>query len=159
MKKICLGLVFVLCAFIVFGQQTKLVVPPFENRNSGLDTAAMENLQDFLINAFINTGRFQVPDRNALNLLAQEQRFQLSDWADDRRSAEMGKVLNADYIVRGIVMNDGAVSMLMARVLDVNTANGLAAGEIEFRNLREARSKMDDLVSDILQRIGNAPPA
>jgi TolB-like protein len=131
----------------------KLVVTPFENRGAQLDTAALNNLQDYLINAFINTGRFQLPDRNALALLAQEQKFQLSDWADDSKSAQMGRVLNADYIVRVIVMHDGEYNLLTARILDVNTANGLSAAEMEFITQREARGKMDEFVGKILQRI------
>jgi TolB-like protein len=132
----------------------KLVVTPFENRGAQLDAAALNNLQDYLINAFINTGRFQVPDRNALALLAQEQSFQLSDWADDSKSAQMGRVLNADYIVRVIVMHDGEYNLLTARILDVNTANGLSAAEMEFITQREARGKMEGFVNGILQRIG-----
>jgi TolB-like protein len=147
----------------VHGQQGKLVVTPFENRGAKLDTAALNNLQDYLINAFINTGRFQVPDRNALALLAQEQKFQLSDWADDSKSAQMGKVLNADYIVRVIAMHDGEYNLLTARILDVNTANGLSAAEMEFITQREARGKMEGFVTGILTRIGGgsrpAPPA
>jgi TolB-like protein len=135
-------------------QQAKLVVTPFENRGTKLDAVALNNLQDFLINAFINTGRFQVPDRNALELLAKEQKFQLSDWADDAKSAQMGKVLNANYIVRVIVMYDGEVNLMTARILDVNTANGLSAAEMEFTTQRDARGKMADFVSKILERIG-----
>jgi curli biogenesis system outer membrane secretion channel CsgG len=66
------------------------VVPPFESRRSALDSVALENLQDSLINALINTGRFQAPDRNALALLAQEHRFQMSDWSDDRKTRLRG---------------------------------------------------------------------
>jgi formylglycine-generating enzyme required for sulfatase activity/TolB-like protein len=143
-----------LCAACAFGQQAKLVVTPFENRGAKLDTAALNNLQDYLINAFIKTRRFQVPDRNALELLAKEQKFQLSDWADDSKSAQMGKVLNADYIVRVIIMHDGEYNLLAARVLDVNTANGLSAAEMEFITQREARGKMDNFAGEILQGIG-----
>jgi TolB-like protein len=153
MKKIIVAALLALCAAAAFGQQAKLVVTPFENQGAKLDTVALNNLQDYLINAFINTGRFQVPDRNALTLLAQEQKFQLSDWADDAKSAQMGKVLNADYIVRVIAMHDGEYNLLTARLLDVNTANGLAAAEMEFLTQREARGKMEELVGRILMRI------
>ena len=114
-----------------------------------------------MINAFINTGRFQVPDRNALALFEKENQFQLSDWADEKKSAEMGKVLNADYIVQVIIMHDGEVNLLMARILDVKTASGLSAEVMEFTDQRDARGKMDDFVGKILQRIGggqNPPP-
>jgi formylglycine-generating enzyme required for sulfatase activity len=155
MKKLLIIATLALLGMAAFGQQAqrKLLVTPFENRGAQLDTAALDNLQDYLINAFINTGRFQVPDRNALALLAAEQKFQLSDWADDAKSAQMGKVLTADYIVRVIVMHDGEYNLLTARILDVNTTNGLAAAEMEFITQREARGKMDDFVSGILTRI------
>jgi formylglycine-generating enzyme required for sulfatase activity len=156
MKKLLIIATLALLGMVAHGQQaqSKLVVTPFENRGAQLDAAALNNLQDYLINAFINTGRFQVPDRNALALLAQEQKFQLSDWADDTKSAQMGKVLNADYIVRVIVMHDGEYNLLTARILDVNTANGLSAAEMEFITQREARGKMEDFVTGILTRIG-----
>ena len=105
MKKLALIAMLALHGMAAFGQQPKLVVPPFENRGARQDAAVLNNLQDYMINAFINTGRFQVPDRNALALLEKENQFQLSDWADEKKSAEMGKVLNADYIVRVIIMH------------------------------------------------------
>ena len=156
MKQILIIAALALCGAAVFGQQAqpRLVVPPFENRGTNLSVVELENAQDFLINSFINTGRFQVPDRNALALLAEENKFQVSDWADEKKSAEMGKVLNADYIARVIVMHDGEVNLLMARILDVNTASGLSAEAMEFINQRDARGKMEDFVSGILQRIG-----
>jgi formylglycine-generating enzyme required for sulfatase activity len=159
MKRFMVTALLALCGMAAFGQQAKLVVTPLENRGSKLDAVALNNLQDYLINAFINTGRFQVPDRNALALLAQEQKFQLSDWADDTKSAQMGKILNADYIVRGIIMHDGEYNLLTARILDVNTANGLSAAEMEFMTQREARGKMEEFVNGILQRITGGGPA
>ncbi|MDR2537577.1 MAG: DUF1566 domain-containing protein [Treponema sp.] len=154
MKKPVFCLVFGFLAAACFSQKAILIVPPFENRGSNLDAASLENMQDYLINAFINDGRFQVPDRNALSLMTKEHEFQLSDWSDDNKSASMGKMLNADYIVRVIVMYDGVANILTARILDVNTAGGLSAGEMEFTNQRDARFKMDDFVVDILKRIG-----
>jgi hypothetical protein len=154
MKKLVLGMMFGLVAAVCFAQKAILIVPPFENRRSNLDAESLENMQDYLINAFINDGRFQVPDRNALSLMTQEHEFQLSDWSDDSKSAQMGKVLNADYIVRVIVLYDGVANILSARILDVNTAGGLSAGEMEFTNQRDARIKMNDFVADIVKPIG-----
>ncbi|MDR2553496.1 MAG: SUMF1/EgtB/PvdO family nonheme iron enzyme [Treponema sp.] len=153
MKQLTFIAALALCGMAAFGQQAKLVVPPFEKRGTNLDAAALDNLQDFLINSFINTGRFQVPDRSALALLAQEQQFQLSDWADEAKGAEMGKALNADYIVRVIAMHEGEANLLMARILDVKNAYRLSSAEMEFTTQRDARGKMDAFVSDILQRI------
>jgi formylglycine-generating enzyme required for sulfatase activity/TolB-like protein len=159
-KKAMIVLALIAASGPAFGQQQAkpiLVVPPFEKRGTDLETAELNNLQEYLINAFINTGRFQVPDRNALTLLSEEHKFQLDDWADEKKSAEMGKVLNADYIVRVIVMHDGEANLLMARVLDVKTAGGLSAEAMEFTTQRDARGKMDEFVNGILARIGGRP--
>jgi formylglycine-generating enzyme required for sulfatase activity len=138
----------------VYAAGAKLVVPPFENRGTKLPEAELENLRDYLISAFIKTGRFQVPDRDAMDLLFEEHRFQLSDWADEQKSAEMGRMLNADYIARVIVTHDGKTNLFVARILDVKTARGLSAAEMEFTNQRDAREKMEDFAGDILQRTG-----
>ena len=158
MKQILIIAALALCGMTAFGQQKNLVVAPFENQGSGLDAAVLNNLQDYMINAFINTGRFQVPDRNALALLSAENKFQLSDWSGDNKSAEMGKVLNADYIVRVIIMHNGEVNVLSARILDVNTTKGLAAGEMEFTSQRDAHDKMDKFVGGIVARISARDP-
>jgi hypothetical protein len=136
----------------------RLVVPPFEKRGTNLGAGELNNLHDFLINSFINTGRFDVPDRNALALLSDEHQFQLDDWADEQKTTEMGKVLNADYIVRVILMHDGEANVFMARILDVKNARGLAAEAMEFTTQRDARGKMDEFVGRILQRIGGRGP-
>ncbi|MCL2801496.1 MAG: DUF1566 domain-containing protein [Treponema sp.] len=157
MKKFLICVILVLVTVMAFGQKPRLVVPPFENRRTTLNNLELENMQDFLINAFINNGTYDVPDRSALATIAAEHNFQLTDWSDDSKSAEMGRVLNANYIVRVIAMFDGTSNILIARILDVNTATGLAAGEMEFVNQREARTKMPDFVSDIVRRIPQTP--
>ena len=125
MKKILIITTLVLCGAVVFGQQARprlvLVIPPFDSRRSQLDAAVLENLQDYMINAFIKTERFDVPDRNALALLFEEHKFQLSDLSDD--------------------------------TLDVNTAGGQAAAELEFITQRDARGKMEGFVNGIVKRI------
>ncbi|MCL2801502.1 MAG: hypothetical protein FWD28_07090 [Treponema sp.] len=153
MKKFLICVILVLITVMAFGQKPRLVVPPFENRRTSLNNLELENMQDFLINAFINNGTYDVPDRSALATIAAEHNFQLSDWSDDSKSAEMGRVLNANYIVRVIVLNDGRTNIFMARILDVNTATGLTAGEMEFTNQSDARAKMPDFVSEIMRRI------
>jgi curli biogenesis system outer membrane secretion channel CsgG len=153
MKRITVGIVMILVAEVCFGQQ-RLVIPPFENRDSRIDTVQMENLTDLLINSIQRTNRFEVPDRDALALLMKEHNFQMSDWSDQNKSVQMGKVINANYIVRGIVSRiDIGVYLLIARLLDVNTAQILDSAELEFTTVRDARPKMDAFARDCLDNI------
>jgi hypothetical protein len=105
MKRLFFTILAALSCMAVFGQQAKLVITPFEDREAKLAAAPLNNPHNFLIDAIDNTGRFQAPDRNAITPLAQEQEFQLSDWADDTKSAQLGKALNAHYAVRVIAMH------------------------------------------------------
>jgi hypothetical protein len=143
----------VLVAGVCFGQQ-RLVVPPFQNRNSGIDTTQIETLTDLFINAIQRTNRFEVPDRDALALLMREHKFQMSDWSDDAKTVEMGRVLNANYIMRVIVSKiDTDVYLMIARLLDVNTAQILDSDELEFTSVRDARTRLDTFARDCLDNI------
>jgi TolB-like protein len=153
MKKAIVFLTIFFIGAMCYAQQT-LVVPPATDRNSGFNSVDFANLTDFIINAIQRTGRFDVPDREALILMTEEHKFQLSDWADDRKSVQIGKALNANYIARAVVTKIDDVYLLTVRIIDVNTAKILGkANEIEFDNLRQARTKMDSFVKDVTANI------
>jgi hypothetical protein len=156
MKRIIVGIMMIVAAGICFGQQ-RLVVPPFQDRNSGVDASQIETLTDLFINAVQRTNRFEVPDRDALALLSKEHNFQMSDWSDESKTVQMGRVLNANYIVRCIVSKiDVDVYLLLARLLDVNTAQILDSDELEFTSVRDARSNLDAFARDCLNNIRTA---
>jgi TolB-like protein len=156
MKRFVAMMVIVLVAGACFAQQ-RLVVPPFQDRKSGIDATQMETLTDLFINAIQRTNRFEVPDRDALAMLMQEHKFQMSDWSDDTKTVEMGRVLNANYIVRVIVSEiDIDVYLMIARLLDVNTAQILDSDELEFTSVRDARTGLDVFARDCLNNIRTA---
>jgi TolB-like protein len=156
MKRLIAVILMVLAAGVCFGQQ-RLVVPPFQDRNSGIDASQIETLTDLFINAIQRTNRFEVPDRDSLALLTHEAQFQMSDWSNDAKTVEMGRILNANYIVRVIVSKiDVDVYLLIARLLDVNTAQILDSDELEFSSVRDARSHFDTFAQDCLNNIRTA---
>jgi hypothetical protein len=57
-----------LTAGLCFGQQ-RLAVPPFQDRNSGIDTTQIEMPADLFVNVIQRTNRFGLSDRDALALL------------------------------------------------------------------------------------------
>jgi hypothetical protein len=168
MKKSIFGILFVLLAGLCFGQQT-LVVPPVYNRGAGFSADELATTADLIINAIQRQGRFDVPDREALALMTEEQKFQTSDWSDDVKSVQMGKALNANYLARSIIAPlDSMVNLLQIRIVDVNTARILGrAQELEFTTLRDLRGKLGaflrevtaDITASAAYQIGGRGPA
>jgi hypothetical protein len=150
MRKIAFTVLFGLLTGLCFSQQT-LVVPPVYDRGAGLNAGDLATMTDLIINAIQRQDRFDVPDREALALMTEEHRFQISDWSDDVKSIQMGKVMNANYLARCIIAPlDGTVNLLQIRILDVNTARIVGrAQELEFSTLRDLRGKLDGFLHGI----------
>jgi hypothetical protein len=154
MKKAFIGIVFILVAGFCFGQQT-VIVPPCVNRGSGFSANDIATLNDLILNAVQRQERFDVPDREALATMTEENKFQMSDWSDETKTVQMGKALNANYIVRSILapLGDG-VNLLTVRIVDINTTRILGrAAELEFTTVRDARSKMDAFLKSVTSNI------
>lgn len=152
MRKGIMGLTMLLLAGICFGQNT-LVVVPLQNRGGQGLSADVETITELLGNAVVRTERFDVVDRSALEDLMKEHQFQMDDWSNETKSVEMGRVLNANFIVRGQVSRLGSQMIVSARILDVNTARILGTSEMQLSNMDEAYGKMDTLVKTLTDNI------
>jgi TolB-like protein len=152
MKKSIMGLAMLLLAGICFAQNT-LVVVPLQNRGGQGLSADVETITELLGNAVVRTGRFDVVDRAALEDLMKEHQFQMDDWSNETKSVEMGRVLNANFIVRGQVSRLGSQMIVSARILDVNTARILGTSEMQLTSMDEAYGKMDALVKTLTNDI------
>jgi TolB-like protein len=76
--------------------------------------------------AFVNSRRFIVVDRQTLNVIRQEQNFQLSGEVSDETIISIGRFTGADVVITGSVSDNGEMRRLRLRVLDVQTAQILA---------------------------------
>ena len=152
MKKWMMLLALALLAGWCFGQNT-LVVVPLQNRGERSLSADVETITELLGNAVARTRRFDVVDRAALEDVMREHKFQMDDWSSDSKSVEMGRVLNANYIVRGQVSRLGKNLIVTARILDVNTARILGTAEMSLQSTNEAFNKMENFVRDLTRDV------
>jgi hypothetical protein len=77
----------------------------------------------------------------------------MSDWSGDAKSAAVGKAVNANFIFRGSISKSDSGPLLMGRIVDVNTTVMLDAEEMDFKNIGEARTKIDAFVSRLTDRV------
>lgn len=89
------------------GPKRRIGVVEFENKTvygqGRLGTAA----SDILITELVKSGKFIVVDREKLNKVMEEQKFQMSGVVDPATASQIGKVLGLEAIVVGAVSQFG----------------------------------------------------
>lgn len=93
------------------------------NITSG-DIKNSEYIIDELTLLFVNSGRYDVVDRVSLNIIRNEQNFQMTGEVDDNSIISIGHILGAGVVITGNLDEEG--NRLRLKVLDVKTARILA---------------------------------
>jgi hypothetical protein len=95
----------------------------------------------------------RVYTRGNIMSVMSENRFQMSDLSSDEKTASIGKAANADWVVRGQVQKLGAVIVVTASLLDVNTLEIMGGAPMYLNAIEEAATKMNVFITTITQRI------
>jgi hypothetical protein len=153
MKKLFFYLVFAICAIAAFGKNS-LVLAPLLN-DGGIEEGRIRMLTRLLENAIQRTRKFDIIDRGAVGDILKEHDFQLSDLSDDRKTVELGKILNANFLMRPSVMPLAGDLFLESRIVEVNTGRMINSAEVRIKaDLSDAYEKLGELVSALT---GTAP--
>jgi len=162
-KKAMLTLLLILCGMAAFGQGLPLVVVlPLVNRAGAQYDQSVETLTDTLSVFINNTLKLNVIARTKLNKAMADLHWQPSDWDDINRTAEIGKALNAKYLLRGIVDPVGNNLIINVDILDINTADVLSSGNTELdKDITDASARMNGLAQllvNYLEILAPPPP-
>jgi hypothetical protein len=93
---------------------------------SSRDSAESEYIIEELSVLFVNSLKYTVVDRRALDAIRQEWNFQTSGEVDDDSIVFIGHFLGADIVLTGSISGEGEMRRLRFRALDVKTAQVLA---------------------------------
>ena len=145
-KRPVFALLLAMCGTAAFAQTLpRVVILPLENREWEHHEQDAETLTE-LLSAFINeTQRLNVIDRLVLNAATTARRWQTRDWDNIGKTAEIGRALNARYIVRGTVLLAGDNLLVSVRILDIGSSDVLGFTDMQLENMNEAYSKMNSL--------------
>ena len=164
MKKafFCVFALFAVSAGL-FGQQHMVVVSPFEARG-GLSQDQAESVTELFVAELVAVRTIRVVDRNNLDKIMAEMRFQASDWADSNRVAELGRMTGADSLIRGTVMSLAGQIVITATMLDINSAEILSSSTLRMQRINEVFDKLPPFVGEMVRKLpsspgGNTPPA
>jgi len=106
--------------------QTQIAVVDLQAQGVSIHEAAA--LTDRLIVELFRTNRFKVLEREMLDRIIEEQKFQLSGCNSDQCLVKLGQLANVQQIVAGSISKVGQVYTISARLISVETAQVLTTG-------------------------------
>jgi hypothetical protein len=126
-------------------ERMSLTVLPFDQE--GDLAAASDSFQDFLIDAIVNQDRFQVVERNKLDIILQEQKLSRTSLFDEKTALEIGKLAAAKALIAGSIIKSRLGSEIIVRVIDTETSDILVVVDAydEISNISSLRSLSEGL--------------
>ena len=121
MKKLVFLLILLFeMLFTLFAQgRPVVVIVPFDAK--GVNQDEVDVISEVFLSEYTSTGKATVVDRNNFDKIAAQQKFQLSDWSDSNKVAELGSALNAHQIITGQISQFGSQFVCTIKCIDVNT--------------------------------------
>ncbi|HDQ45875.1 MAG TPA: hypothetical protein ENN17_10330 [bacterium] len=131
-------ILFLVFTVSVFSQgKITIAVLDFEAKNITQQSA--EAVTDILRTELFNTGAFRVVERQRIQRILEEQKFQMSGLTDPDQAAEIGRLLNVEKIMVGSVTRLGSTFIINTRIVEVQT------GLVELAEAAECRGGEEQL--------------
>jgi len=99
--------------------------------------SASYNLSNYIIgelNGSLKDQGINVVDRQNLAMAIKELNFQMSGYVDDNTARSIGKMLGADVVVTGQLLNLGVLYRYQASAIEVETAVRASIARFDVRN-------------------------
>ena len=156
MKKFLITAVFAFIGSYVFSQQPVVAVAPFDVI-SGISATDANMITRVFYIRLGNTNRVTLVDRSVVERVIREQQFQLGDWSNQQKTAELGEALNADWIVRGEMEAFGSNILVTVQFYDIRTFRFMGGTDLRLANAEEAYDKIDPMVERLIATIAENP--
>ena len=138
MRKLFLVFFVVLAAGAFAAEKTTVAFIGLEA--SGVSEASADGIADTLLDALINTRRFEIVERERLNALLEEQGLALSGCTTMECFVQVGQLAGASKVIVGKVSKVGETYTVTVRVVDV------FVGKVELSESAESNS-LDGLLA------------
>lgn len=134
----------------LYASRERLRIAVLGLRNLGVDSVTAQSVDNILTSQASGYAHLTVLERDAMDRVLKEVRFQNSGITTDQGAAQIGKQLNASKVLVGSVNKLGTTIVITVRLVDVQT--GQAEG---YREVRCNDCKLEDL-PDAIQLLTRA---
>ncbi len=152
MKKICLMMLFILVSMCLFAQNAHkpvVVVAPFDVCDKVTDKEAEQFLISFQ-SLLSKTKKVSVVDRNSLDKIKEQLKFQNEDWSDSEKVAELGRALNAEIVITEKINDAFDVLNLTISMIDVNTTVMISSAGKDAENAKTLYKSLAEIVQELV---------
>ena len=87
---------------------------------------------DELTLQFVNSGRYTVVERQDINSVINELKFQFSGYVDDDTAVSIGRFLGVNIVITGSISGTGPQKRMVIKAIDVQTAEILAMSSVSL---------------------------
>lgn len=91
----------------------------------GISQGDAETFTEMFVSEYAGVTHDDVADRSNFDGIAEQHKFQLTDWSNNDKIAKLGKAMNAKKIICGRISVFGSAVTFTGRVLDVNSTKVL----------------------------------
>lgn len=127
---------------------TNVAIAEFIGKNVSQADASI--VADFIRTELVNTHMFNVMDRNNMDTVLAEQKFQNSGCTEQECAVEMGKLLNVKKMFVGSLSKLVDSYYITVNVIDVETGKILASYESDASSSRELKDTCRKLIRKII---------
>lgn len=120
----------------------------------GITVAQSRRISEIIRTELVNTGKYVVIERSQMDMIFKEHGFSRAGVTDDRNAVQAGKLLSAQKILIGTVMNFGGSFVITARIVDIEK------GVAEYGAKASAASEEDVLnaVTELIEKLTGKQP-
>jgi formylglycine-generating enzyme required for sulfatase activity/TolB-like protein len=155
-KKLAVGFILAVLCGICYAQQTVVAVMPFEIRDRIITQSEAEFATEVFSNNLASARVLTLVARIDIDeAIKKEFGQQMSDWSDENKTARMGEVLNAEWIIVGRFSKVGTRIGLTVLLFDLNTRKQMPGAERTAQNTDGILDSIPDLVKEIVYKLRN----
>jgi len=141
-------------AFNVFATaRTRIAVVDLESQGAKAKSEELGKIAaQWLATAFVNQGRFDVIERQALEEIIEEQQLGTAGVIDVATAAQLGRVLGATYIVTGAVLSHKQGIDLNVKIIETESAAIKVADRLAANDVATMSKKISPFVAQLVSK-------
>jgi sugar lactone lactonase YvrE/TolB-like protein len=140
-------------SYVCAAARTRIAVVDLESQGEQAKSEELGKIAaQWLATAFVNQGRFDVIERQALQEVIQEQKLGLTGIIDVNTAAQLGRVLGATYIVTGAVISHKQGIDLNVKIIETESATIKVADRLAASSVGAMSNKIGPFVAELVSK-------
>jgi len=139
--------------YVSAAARTRIAVVDLESQGEKAKSEELGKIAaQWLSTAFVNQGRFDVIERQALENVIEEQQLGSSGLIDVNTAAQLGRVLGATYIVTGAVISHKQGIDLNVKIIETESATIKVADRLAANSVGAMSRKISPFVAQLVSK-------